>query len=146
MKKDWPWIVLLVAGLGVLAWIMFKAPQTSIAPFGPVEVEGSALSSVERQASLARVEVTATLKRPGFVTVHKVIGPAPADLIGTSAYLPAGENQTVTINLSEPMLPAYQYVALLHLDDGDQQFFAALDKPVTSGGVSVRADFLSPKE
>ncbi len=143
MKKD-DYIggaLLLVALLGLGAFFLFaqNAPQLA---YGPVEIAGSTIAAVA--SGDGEVEVTATLVEPGFVTVHRSIGGAPGPIIGSSGYIESGFDVAMTLLLSELMETGMTYVALLHVDNGDEQFVAADDMPVTSGGASVRADFIGP--
>lgn len=143
MKKDdiIGGVLLLVAILGLGAFFLFarNAPQLS---YGPVEIAGSTI--VASAAGDGEVDVTATLVKPGFVTIHQSIGGAPGPIIGSSGYIEAGTDVAMTLILTELMEPGMTYIALLHVDNGDQRFATAEDMPVTSGGVSVRADFVGP--
>ena len=132
---------LLVAILGLGAFFLFaqQAPQLA---YGPVEIPGSTISAVA--SGDGEVEVTTTLIEPGFVTIHQSIGGAPGPIIGSSAYLEPGSDVGMTLILSERMETDTKYVALLHVDDGDARFNTADDMPVTSGGTSVRSDFIGP--
>lgn len=133
--------LLLTAILGLGAFFLFanNAPQLT---YGPVEIAGSAIAATA--SGDGEVEVTATLIEPGFVTVHQSIGGAPGPIIGSSAYIEAGSDVEMTVLLSELMEAGTTYIALLHVDDGDERLNTAEDMPVTNGGASVRADFIGP--
>lgn len=142
MKKDD--IIGGVMLLGILLMIgafFVLAPEGKELSYGPVEIAGSTIAATA--LNNGQVSVTATLIRPGFVTIHTSIGGAPGPLIGTSGYLDIGTDQSITV-AADTMDPESQYVALLHVDDGDEQFVITKDMPVTSGGASVRADFVAP--
>lgn len=143
MKKDdiIGGVFLLVAILGLGAFFLFakNAPQLS---YGPVEIAGSTIAAIA--AGDGEAEVTATLVEPGFVTIHRSIGGAPGPIIGSSGYIEAGTDVTMTLVLSELMETGTTYIALLHVDNGDKRFVTEDDMPVTSSGASVRADFIGP--
>lgn len=142
MKRDFLIILLVILALVGIGLLMFWSPEASNRAYGPVDVGGGELQ-VGEQANLDRVELTATLAAPGWITIHQAMGSAPAQIIGTSEYLPVGNYLGLTIDLDEPMLPGYKYIALLHVDDGDQEFESHFDLPVETEGNVVRADFLS---
>jgi hypothetical protein len=143
MKKDdiIGGVFLMVALLGLGSFFLFakSGPELS---YGPVEVTGSALAAVASGENA--VDVTATLIEPGFVTIHQSIGGAPGPIIGSSKYMDVGVDVSTVIALTEAMDAGIPYIALLHVDNGDERFVVSEDKPVTSGGVSVRADFVLP--
>lgn len=143
MKKDdiVGGVLLLVAILGLGAFFLFaqNAPQLT---YGPVEIAGSTIAAAA--SGDGEVEVTATLVEPGFVTIHQSIGGAPGPIIGSSGYIESGTDVAMTLILSELMETGTTYVALLHVDNGDKRFVTEDDMPVTSGGTSVRADFIGP--
>jgi hypothetical protein len=145
MKRDILLIILLVAALSGLGAFFAYSPEASNIDYKPVDVGGGSLSAGE-QLDLNSVVLSAELAAPGWVTIHESMGAAPAAIIGTSDYLPAGNYDQLTIKLSQPMLPGYKYIALLHVDDGDQQFQSHTDLPVTAGGSVVRTDFVALKK
>ncbi len=132
---------LLTAILGLGAFFLFAENGSELA-YGPVEIPGSTIAATA--SGDGEVEAIVTLIEPGFVTIHQSIGGAPGPILGTSGYLETGADVGVTLMLSELMEAGTTYVALLHVDDGDERFAASEDMPVTSGGTSVRADFISP--
>lgn len=140
MKRDFFIIILIIFALAGIAGLLFWAPESSNRAYGPVDVGGGELQ-VDEQDNLDQVGLTATLVAPGWVTIHRAMGSAPAQIIGTSEYLPVGGYLELTIDLDEPMLFGYQYIALLHVDDGDQEFDSHYDLPVETNGQVVRADF-----
>lgn len=144
MKRDFLLIILIVLALAGLGTFLFLSPKDSNISYQPVDVGGGSLSAPE-QTSLETVSLSATLAAPGWVTIHQSIGAAPAAIIGTSDYLPAGTYDNLVIKLTEPMLPDYKFIALLHVDDGDQIFASHTDLPVKFNDAVVRVDFLSPK-
>ncbi len=144
MKRDILLIILLVLALAGLGAFFTYSPESTDIDYKPVDVGGGTLTAPE-QTSLETVTLAATLVAPGWVTVHQSLGAAPAAIIGTSDYLLAGTYDNLTIKLSEPMLPNYKFIALLHVDDGNQIFESHFDLPVKFNDSVVRVDFLSPK-
>ena len=145
MKRDFLLIILIVLALAGLGAFLFISPRASEISYQPVDVGGGSLTAPE-QTSLETVTLSATLAAPGWVTIHESIGAAPAAIIGTSDYLPAGIYENLVIRLTEPMLPNYKFIALLHVDDGDQIFTSHTDLPVKFNDAVVKIDFLSPKK
>ncbi len=145
MKKDdiFGGVILLIviAAIGLFLYLAKPAPELS---YGPVEITGSSIAATA--PGNGEADITATLLKPGFVTIHKSIGSAPGPIIGSSGLIAASENATVTILTSEPMEDGLTYVALLHVDNGDGKLVISQDMPVTSNSVSVRADFTSSPE
>jgi hypothetical protein len=141
MKKDdimgGVMLIIVVAIAGAFFLFAPEAPEIS---YGPVDLPGSAMAATA--LGNGEVEVVATLVKPGYVTIHQSIGGAPGPMIGLSGYLNAGEDIATTIVLSELLQPGLPFVALLHVDNGDAEFVTTDDMPVTSGGVSVRSDFV----
>ena len=143
MKKDdiIGGALLLAAILGLGAFFLFAQNALQLS-YGPVEIAGSTIAA--SASGDGEAEVIATLIKPGFVTIHQSIGGAPGPIIGSSGYIEAGTDVAMTLILSELMESGTTYTALLHVDDGDERFVTTDDMPVTSGGVSVRADFIGP--
>ncbi len=143
MKKDdiigGAFLLAAILGLGAFFLFANNAPQLT---YGPVEIAGSTITATA--SGDGEVEVTATLIEPGFVTIHRSIGGAPGPIIGSSGYIEVGTDVAMTLMLSELMETGTTYIALLHVDDGDERFVVSEDMPVTSDGVSVRADFIGP--
>lgn len=146
-KSEWilaAFLLLFVTGIGAF---LFLAPQSSGGGTvtGPVDVGGGTIAIAD-QVDLHVAHVSTTLAAPGFVTIHEVLGGAPATIIGTSIYLAAGEYPDLKIALSTPMKPDYQYIGLLHADNGDRQFMVADDMPVKTDGKVVEVKFVTTKE
>lgn len=140
MKKDdiFGGVILLVVIAAIGAFFYFAQPAPELA-YAPVEIPGSSIGAVA--PGDGEVDITATLIQSGFVTIHKSMGDAPGPIIGSSGLIAVGENTPVTILTSELMEAGLTYVALLHVDNGDEKLVISQDMPVTSNGVSVRADF-----
>lgn len=139
MKKDdiFGGVILLIVIAAIGLFLYFARPAPELA-YAPVEIAGSLIAATA--PGDGEVDITTTLIKPGFVTIHKSIGSAPGPIIGSTGLIAVGEN-SVTILTSELMEPGSSYIALLHVDNGDGKLVISQDMPVTSGGASVRADF-----
>lgn len=141
MKKgDLAGLVMLLAAIGVLGLFFVLAPEAPEVDFGPVDVGGGSLE-VLQSPSMTTVVFSAELAKPGFVSIHESVGPAPGPVIGVSSLTTAGEHADQTIALREPMTPGLTYIALLHVDDGDAVYESSEDMPVKTDGAVVRVDF-----
>lgn len=144
-KSDIVMLVLLLLALSGLGYLFFFAEQAPETEYYQIEVTGSSLTA-KAYPSLTFADISGTIVRGGFVTIHESIGPAPGPVIGTSEYLAPGEYTDKSIVVTPAMLPGYNYIALLHVDDGDQAFEMQEDMPVTSNGQVVRWDFIAEAE
>ena len=145
-KQEWFFAALLVLAIVGLGAFFFYAPQATggTVANGPVDVGGGAITIAD-QTDLHTAHVAVTLAAPGFVTIHEVLGGAPATIIGTSVYLAAGDYPDLKLSLSTPMKPDYQYIGLLHADNGDHAFAVADDMPVKTEGAVVEVKFVTTK-
>lgn len=144
-KSEWIFagaLVVLVVGLGSFFLYAPQTPPSNIAN-GPVDVGGGAMI-IEEQTALNVVHVAATLTAPGFITIHESFGGAPGTIIGTSAYLPAGDYPDIRIEAT--MLPSYQYIGLLHADNGDSVFVVEDDMPVKTNDEVVKVKFVTAED
>ena len=139
-KGDILGLVMMTAGVALLAAFFIFADEAPELSYAPVDVGGGSLEVPSGQTSLTEVSVNANLARAGFVTIHRSVGPAPGPVMGTSSLLPEGE-QTSIIKINGEMIPGYTYIALLHVDNGDGVFVATDDMPVQVDGTVVRVDF-----
>ena len=146
-KQEWFFAALLVCAVVGLGAFFLYAPQSPTGDIanGPVDVGGGAIA-IEDQADLQTAHAAVTLAAPGFVTIHEVLGGAPATIIGTSVYLAAGDYPDLKISLSTPMKADYQYIGLLHADNGDHAFAVKDDMPVKTDGAVVEVKFVTTKE
>lgn len=79
----------------------------------------------------------------GFVAIHDAQGPAPSSVLGRSTYLEAGNHTHVPVEISG-LDEAATVFAVVHEDDGDQQFGyvssdGQQDAPYTQDGRFVAA-------
>lgn len=145
MKNDLLHLGFLVVFL-IGAGIYFLNPNKErVLPYHPIDVGGGSIT-VADQESLNTVTLSADLTAPGFITIHEALGRSPADIIGTSEYLEAGEHNDLVIHLDEEMLPGFMYITLLHADDGDKSYETMKDLPVKVNEEVVRPDFVAEPE
>ncbi|HCC83569.1 TPA: hypothetical protein DEP96_01850 [Candidatus Uhrbacteria bacterium] len=134
-------ILVVIAGLGAL---FFAAPTAPVGlGYVPVDVPGSTLA-ITPGASWANMQLfTVNLGKGGFITIHDAIGSAPGPIIATSGYLDPGLHDGTGVRLNTPLDPTKSYIALLHVDNGDQLFNVTDDLPVSVDGTVLRVDFQS---
>ena len=113
-------------------------------PFGLKLNTGSIV--VEDQDVIDTVTLNTELTEPGWITIHFSMSGAPAEVVGTSSYLEVGTYEDLVIALDDEMQPGWRYIALLHVDDGDQQFDIQKDLPVSVNGEVVRPSFVAIPE
>lgn len=145
MQKDYLRILGVVVVLGALLAYMRFANEAPRLEYKPVELEFASIT-VEDQPEFDVVVLDAELSAPGWITIHFSMSGAPAEVVGTSDYLEAGTYDDLAIQLSQDMLPGWTYIALLHIDNGDQSFDINEDLPVSVNGEVVRPDFLAGTE
>lgn len=112
-------IILIVAVAGVFA---YKAT----APKGATQVPGSRNSFLSVRDQRPGVSVTVSsvnLKEWGFVAVRKDEGGVPGKIIGVSIPLSPGENQNISINLTEETRDGQVVYVLAHMDGNNDRLF-----------------------
>ena len=62
------------------------------------------------------------LEKNGYVVVHEIVNEEPGKVLGASAFLQAGKSESVGFTLTEPLQEGKNYIAMLHLDNGDGIF------------------------
>ena len=127
-------VITLLVGIGIF---FAYAPKASPDVYAPVEITGSAVTSVAQTDDNA-VQVSAEVKREGFVTVHQAIGEAPGPVIGHSPLLTVGTHTDLVIETTEGLLSLNDYFVLLFVDDGNGVYEAGVDLPVMSNGVVIK--------
>ncbi|PIQ67266.1 hypothetical protein COY25_00970 [Candidatus Uhrbacteria bacterium CG_4_10_14_0_2_um_filter_41_7] len=142
MKKDLLYLLGIVGFLVAAGFFFLSSSNEKVLPYRPVDV-GGGLITVSDQNTLNTVTLSASLAAPGFITIHEALGRSPADIIGTSEYLEAGEHSDIVINLEQEMLPGYMYITLLHADNGDKVYETMKDLPVKVNEEVVRPDFIA---
>lgn len=138
-RNDLVGLLMLTVFLGGVLALAVLAPQSEPKVYGPVEVPGSALAILPNQeAGASEIQVNATLGEPGFVTVHQAVGEAPADVLGVSAFLFAGEHSDLSVPLITTTEAATRYFVLMFVDDGDGVYESGVDLPVKVDGVVIK--------
>ena len=135
-------LILVLAALGL--YFLF-APKAAPFVYAPIDVS-SGFITVQDQDDVNAVTLDAELGEAGWITVHESLSNAPAAIVGTSAYMPAGTYKDFTIELDEPMLPGFFYITLLHKDNGDQVYVTNDDLPARVNGEVVRSGFTAVPE
>ncbi len=121
-------------------WYFFFAQEASNVN-GPVDVGGGSIV-IEDQYDVEKVTLDAELVAPGHITIHRTMSEAPAEIVGVSRLLDVGVHEGVIIGMNVPLDVGYRYVAILHVDDGDEVFEPLEDMPVEVNGEVVRPDFV----
>jgi hypothetical protein len=144
-KGDIAGVVILAAmilGVGLFFALAPKAPEVV---YAPVELTGSDLTVLTlSRENQKEVKVKATLMKPGFVTIHESVGPAPGPVLGHSGLLEPGVYEDMVIALPEALETDMNYFALLFVDDGDGIYEPGVDLPVKSNGETVKRLFTTP--
>ena len=68
--------------------------------------------------------------RNGYVVIHEVADGVPAAIVGSSAFLTAGNHQNIFIPLASTYDDGVSLIAMLHNDNGDGSFNPKSDPPV----------------
>ena len=138
MKKDILNVIIVVVLLAILGAFFVFAPDAEL-DFGPVEIEYGSVE-VPDQYILEQVDLKLESSEPGFVTIHESMDIAPGETIGVSDYFEPGVHYP-TIALTKAMSPGSTYIAILHVDDGDQEFNLDDDGAAMVDGEVVRPSF-----
>ncbi len=113
----------------LLGAFFFLSKEASDLAYYQVPLESGSIVVGELPEDGRGVPLTVAIPKNGFVTIHESLSGAPAEIIGTSALIIAGESET-TIPLTTTMIPGTSYLALLHVDNGDGVFVVNDDLPV----------------
>ncbi len=138
MKKDFLGLGAVIIILAIIGLFFMIAPDAS-PDFGPVEVD-IGLIEVDDQYDLNQVYLYVENSEPGFVTIHESMDIAPGETIGISEYFYDG-SYDYTIDLTSTMIPGDTYIAILHVDDGDEVFNMDDDMAAMVNGEVVRPSF-----
>ena len=145
----WSWILVLTGiALVILVMLLFPpvptdhGPVEELAPqtppptrddtFGTMLRVGANAILVEHQKSgTSEVVVSlAVLEKAGYVVIHEDDNGVPGAIIGASALLPTG-GENIRVAVDKTLVDGSVYYAMLHVDDGDDTYDPAKDKPVT---------------
>ena len=92
---------------------------------------GNAIMVDEQEAGEIAYINLAVLDEPGFVVVYDVGNDGKqADLVGHSDYLEKGQKENVPVEIDPAMEVGVSYIAVLHGDDGDQDFGSEVEDKV----------------
>lgn len=141
-------LVVVAAVIAALAWRSSYVPDRSASQMEPTPRQqtfqemmlvGTDAVYVDDQPSGAMEVLVgfAVMKDAGFVVVHADDDGVPGAAIGTSALLPAGGGEHVTVTLQEALEDGEIYYAVLYRDDGDGGFDATEDRQVTDASNNV---------
>lgn len=146
----WIAIVLLVAGGAYWAYVNTASEPETEEESGAASEETSsgalagdnAVAASEQQPGSTAVVSMVVLAEPGYVVIHETNeNGGPGAILGASAFLPAGTSNSVEIELSRASKDGEQLVAMLHTDNGDGEFGAADDTPVSENGNIIMMHF-----
>lgn len=80
------------------------------------------------------------LNKAGFIEIHEVTSEgAPGTIVGQSGYLVAGRGQDLEVNAK--VVAGRDYIAMIHIDNGDKKFNPTQDLAAVSGGDTVMVTF-----
>lgn len=113
----------------LLGAFFFFSKEASDLAYYQVPLESGSIVVGELPEDGRSVPLTVAIPKNGFVTIHESLSGAPAEIIGTSSLITAGEVVT-TVPLTTTMIPGTSYLALLHVDNGDGVFVVNDDLPV----------------
>lgn len=129
-------LVIVAIALGVAFIFRFRGGNAKLASTASTGdsagfiVGRNAIYVAEQSPSRTVSVAVARLEKPGFVVIHEDSAGKPGKILGTSSVLPTGEIKNLTpIGLSRTTKDGETLYAMLHLDDGDNIFDPAKDKP-----------------
>ena len=80
------------------------------------------------------------LNKAGFIVIHEVTSEnSPGTIVGQSGLLKEGRGQDLEITAK--VSAGKEYMAMIHVDNGDKKFSASQDSPAMSGGNMIIATF-----
>lgn len=129
MKKFWIAVVIII--LVVLGMRAFGKGQGPSVATPESTVASDAVTASDQAASNTVVVDFASFTQGGYVEIHEASAGKPGKIIGSSPYLPAGEQSNVEVQLSRTTKAGETLFAMLHSDDGDQKFNGKTDVPIT---------------
>jgi hypothetical protein len=137
-------IVVLLVIFAALAWWSVSGTKNTLNNT-PTSIEdqvgqNAVVVSNARPNNIVALD-SVTLAHAGFVAIHEDSVGMPGAIIGVSDYLYAGTRVGVAIKLSRTSRNGEILYAMIHNDDGDQKFDAALDLPAKENGEVVMQRF-----
>lgn len=153
-KTPLSWILVLV-GIGIIIFaIIISKPagemngppvdglvsddSPRVQTFEQMLLVGENAIFVDNQASGAKEVVVGLviLENPGYVVIHANDDGLPGEIIGVSGWVIDGAEHFF-VNLDEELQDGEIYYAMLHSDNGDQNWSPANDVPVTDSDDNV---------
>ena len=141
-------LVVVVAGY----WLFFRAPKQAGLPMSSdlasttnqIGALGQATIEINNQFDTSTVIVDRALtSQPAWIAIHEDRAGQPGNILG-AAWVPAGENLNVQVQLQRAATEGQTYYAIIHTDDGDggARFDFKTDLPLTDdNGAPVMKTF-----
>lgn len=142
-KGDWFSLGSIVVIIALVAMFFFLVPKSPKPGYGLVELPGSTLTVAPNMSWATMQMFNMTLVQDGFITIHESLGGAPGPVVASRYVDGIGLHEGVGVSLETPLLHGVNYIALLHVDNGDHVYVPEDDLPVSVNGIPVRADFQS---
>jgi len=107
---------------------------SGVAQFSEVRMDGDSVLAF-RGDSVAITFAEVLIEKAGFLVLHPVMDGRPnGDMVSGFAYLNAGQNEQVTIQIDHPADPGSKFLVMLHTDvDSDR----VLDFAFVEDGINV---------
>lgn len=134
-------VVLVLLVLGLSWWSMNGAAPAAQVTTVPTAGSTDALVVSDMRPNDVVVVDSVTLSEPGFVAIHADQGGVVGAIVGVSDYLSAGTHTGVPVKISKAAANGDTLYAMIHVDDGDRIFSAALDLPREQNGEPVMMRF-----
>jgi|GEM_PF-338344 len=97
--------------------------QSEIKTFSDVRVDGANVSTF-RANTTALTFPEVTIQNAGWIVLHPVMDGRPnGDMVSGFAYLEAGTNKDVTLQIDHPAEPGDKFLAMLHSDADEDRVF-----------------------
>lgn len=108
---------------------------------GAMLVGNNAINVNEQKVGISAIASLVVLENKGYVVVHEMEGGKPGKIIGSSALLPKDQSSNVAISVLPALQEGSNYVAMLHIDNGDGVFDGVSDAPAKNGADVVMMEF-----
>lgn len=139
--KKWIITILVIILLLVMALAIFSDKKVNEGDrMGTVSslLAGPNAVYVSDQPSGGSVVVTQSVfENGGYIVVHEDASGAPGAIVGNSEYLKSGGHSDVKISVSRSVENGERLYAMLHTDNGDQEFDPQEDEPITDENDNV---------
>jgi hypothetical protein len=128
---------LLVIIIGYYLWAnrdssAGEAADTSDSTVSGMRVEDNAVAAFDQKSGETVTVSQVYLAQPGYVVVHEDAAGSPGAIVGTSALLPAGQSDSVVVQLSRESVEGERLYAMVHLEANNDGTFSAADAPAPS--------------